>query len=371
MSYQPIFEIKDKTELRTYLKNCKLPHCDEVTKYGNLSQVGEGTFGIVYKAYEYKNRNNVVALKKILVEKEINGFPMTALREINILQKLRHENIVNLLEICREKSDSNTSCTSNFYLVFEFCEYDLSKLFISRSIKFNLGEIKNVLRQLLNGLYFIHINNIVHRDIKPANILITRNGILKLADFGLSKAICCQKREKRMLMTNTVVTLWYRPPEVLLGSKNYGQEIDLWGIGCVMAEMWYRSPILAANSEQQQLQAISNLCGEISTDVWPSVNRLPLYNKMILPTGPKRQLKARLRGVVENENGLDLIDQFLQLDPTKRIDADKALDHDFFWTDPLPCSIDRALLIHEQNNMRPPVKKPSVDNNDEYKDMVY
>ena len=379
MSYQPIFEIKEKTSLRKYIENCKLPQCEEITKYGNFSKVGEGTFGEVYKAYEIQNKTNVVALKKILIKKEIESFPITAIREINILKNLwttddkgrlkRHENIVNLLEICKAKPSSKTSCKSVFYLVFEYCKYDLSRLLLDPSIQFNLGEIKYVLRQLLDGLHFIHINKIVHRDIKPANILITKNGILKLADFGLSKAISFKKLEEGIPMTNKVVTLWYRPPELLLGSKRYAQEIDLWGIGCVMAEMWLRSPLFAGKSEQQQLKEICNICGEINPEIWPNVKLLPLYNEIELPIGSSRQLKHRLRGSVRDENGLNLIDNFLQLDPTKRINADNALYHDFFWTEPPPCSIERCLFLYEQNTMRPPVKKPRID--DEYKSIIY
>lgn len=148
-------------------------------------------------------------------------FPITALREIRILQLLKHENVVNLLEICRTKANKNNSYRSTFYLVFDFCEHDLAGLLSNMNVKFSLGEVKKVLQQLLNGLYYIHSNKILHRDMKAANVLITKNGVLKLADFGLARAFSVSKSGVPNRYTNRVVTLWYRPPELLLGDRNY------------------------------------------------------------------------------------------------------------------------------------------------------
>lgn len=129
---------------------------------------------------------------------------------------------------------------ATFYLVFTFCEHDLAGLLSNRNVKFSLGEIKEVVKQLLDGLYFIHAQKILHRDMKAANVLITKNGVLKLADFGLARPLMKQNPK----YTNRVVTLWYRPPELLLGERNYSPAIDIWGAGCIMAEMWTRSPIM-------------------------------------------------------------------------------------------------------------------------------
>lgn len=211
--------------------------CDDVSKYDRLCKIGQGTFGEVFKA-RHKETGRLVALKKVLMENEKEGFPITALREIKILQLLDHTNVIRLIEICRREEGQSKA---TFFLVFDFCEHDLAGLISNIQVKFSLADIKSVMKQLLEGLYFIHSNKILHRDMKAANILITKTGILKLADFGLARAFSLAKQNR---YTNRVVTLWYRPPELLLGERNYGPAIDLWGAGCIMAEMWTRSPIM-------------------------------------------------------------------------------------------------------------------------------
>ena len=149
-----------------YIEQFDFPFCEEVSKYEKQAKIGQGTFGEVFKARDRKNKNKVVALKKVLMENEKEGFPITALREIRILQLLRHENIVNLIEICRTKASHYNRYKSTFYLVFDFCEHDLAGLLSNVNVKFSLGEIKKVMQQLLNGLYFIHSQKILHRDMK-------------------------------------------------------------------------------------------------------------------------------------------------------------------------------------------------------------
>lgn len=182
--------------------------------------------------------------------------------------------------------------------------------------------------------------------MKAANVLITKNGVLKLADFGLARAFSVSKNNIPNRYTNRVVTLWYRPPELLLGDRNYGPPVDMWGAGCIMAEMWTRSPIMQGNSEQQQVVLISQLCGSFTPEVWPGVQSLELYQKMDLPLGHKRKVKERLKPYVKDSFGCDLLDKLLMLDPNERIDADTALNHDFFWADPMPCDLSKMLSQH-------------------------
>ncbi|CAG0916189.1 unnamed protein product [Notodromas monacha] len=338
------FLFKDPTFVK-YLDNYDYKFCDDASKYEKLAKIGQGTFGEVFKA-KNKQTKLTVALKKVLMENEKEGFPITALRELKILQLLDHENVVNLIEICRTKATQFNRYKSTFFLVFEFCEHDLAGLLSNVNVKFNLGEIKKVMQQLLNGLYFIHSNKILHRDMKAANILITKKGILKLADFGLARPFSMGQKNR---YTNRVVTLWYRPPELLLGDRDYGPPVDLWGAGCIMAEMWTRSPIMQGNTEQHQLNLIVHLCGSITPEVWPNVESLELYSTMEIPKGQKRKVRDRLRNFVKDHNALELLDKLLTLDPAKRINADASLGHDFFWQDPLPQDLENMLKQHTQS----------------------
>ncbi|XP_003387081.1 PREDICTED: cyclin-dependent kinase 9-like [Amphimedon queenslandica] len=321
------------------VRTVNLPYCPEVGKYEKLTKVGQGTFGEVFKAKDRKT-GRLVALKKVCMENEKEGFPMTALREIRILQLLQHNNIVNLVEICRSKATPYNRDKGSIYLVLDFCEHDLAGLLECKEIKFSLSEIKNIMQQLFNALAYIHGNNILHRDMKSCNILVTRKGELKLADFGLARAL---NKGANQRYTNRVVTLWYRPPELFLGERNYGPPIDMWGAGCIMAEMWTRRPIMQGDTEQKQITLICQLCGSISPTEWAGVEKLEYYQKLELPQKENRKLKERLRHFVEDPYALDLIDKLLMLDPRKRIDADSTLEHDFFWKDPLPTDLSKTL----------------------------
>nr|XP_019937395.1 PREDICTED: cyclin-dependent kinase 9 [Paralichthys olivaceus] len=201
-----------------YYDGVEFPFCDEFSKYEKMAKIGQGTFGEVFKA-KHRQTGKKVALKKVLMENEKEGFPITALREIKILQLLKHENVVNLIEICRTKATQFNRYKGSIYLVFDFCEHDLAGLLSNANVKFTLAEIKKVMQMLLNGLYYIHRNKILHRDMKAANVLITRDGVLKLADFGLARAFSLAKNSQGNRYTNRVVTLWYRPPELLLGTR--------------------------------------------------------------------------------------------------------------------------------------------------------
>uniref|UniRef100_A0A2K5DYR8 Cyclin-dependent kinase 9 n=1 Tax=Aotus nancymaae TaxID=37293 RepID=A0A2K5DYR8_AOTNA len=317
------------------------PFCDEVTKYEKLAKIGQGTFGEVFKA-KHRKTCQKVALKKVRMENEKEGFPITALREIKILQLLKHENVVNLIEICRTKASLCNGCKGSIYLVLDFCERDLAGL-SNVLVKFTLSAIKRVIQMLLNGLHYIHRNKILHRDMKAANVLITRDGVLKLADFGLAQAFSLAKNSQPNRYTNHVVTLWYRPPELLLGERDY--------------EMWTRSPIMQDKTEQQQLALISQLCGSITPEMWPNMDKYELYDKLELVKGQKRKVKDRLKAYVWDPYALDFIDKLLVLDPVQCIDSDDALNYDFFWSDPMLSNLKHLTSMFEY--LAPPRRKGS------------
>ncbi|VDN95196.1 unnamed protein product [Brugia pahangi] len=281
------------------------------------------TFYLVFSFCEHdlaarcKRTGRIVALKKILMENEKEGFPITALREVKMLQKLKHKHITELIEICSSRASVHNRERSTFYLVFSFCEHDLAGLLSNTSVRLSLVHIKTLMKHLLEGLYQIHFAKILHRDMKAANVLITKDGILKLADFGLARPLFSKlPGQPEHCYTNRVVTLWYRPPELLLGERHYGPQIDMWGAGCIMAELWTRTPILQGESEQKQLSLISNLCGSINPQTWRGVENLPLYSKMELQQNLNRRVVERLEAYVRDRNALNLIDSLLVLDPS-------------------------------------------------------
>ena len=309
--------------------------------YEKLAKVGQGTYGEVFKA-KNKSTGKVVALKRLLAENGKQGFPLTNLREIIVLKSAKHENVVNLMEICRTKPLKG-SLKVNVSLIMEFCEYDLEKLLLKREISLMGGEIKNLMQQLLAGVSYLHGKGIMHRDMKPSNILLNKQGVLKLADFGLSR---CKNKDtdgSSPRYTNLVVTLWYRPPELLLGERNYGPAVDMWGVGCVMAQMYTRAAILPGNTEVQQLRLITDLCGSITPTVWPGVTQLPVYNAMRTEKNKARRIRINLRGLIRERDALDLIDKLLRLNPVARYDANTSLDHVYFRSHPQICDLNRLL----------------------------
>ncbi|XP_047327491.1 cyclin-dependent kinase C-1-like [Impatiens glandulifera] len=307
--------------------------------FEKLEQIGEGTYGLVYMAKEIKT-GEIVALKKIRMDNEKEGFPITAIREIKILKKLQHENVIKLKEIVTSqgpeadeqgKPDGN-KYNGNIYMVFEYMDHDLTGLADRPGLRFSIPQIKCYMKQLLTGLHYCHINQVLHRDIKGSNLLIDNEGNLKLADFGLARSF---SGDHNANLTNRVITLWYRPPELLLGATKYGPAVDLWSVGCIFAELLYGKPILPGKNEPEQLNKIFELCGSPEEEIWPGVSKIPWYNKF----KPSRPMKRRVKEVFRNfdRHALDLLEKMLALDPSQRISAKDALDAEYFWTDPLPC----------------------------------
>lgn len=282
-------------------------------KYQKLEKVGEGTYGIVYKG---KNRKTgeVVALKMIRLEAEDEGIPSTAIREISLLKLLEHPNIVRLHDVVHSPS--------SLTLVFEFLDSDLKK-FIDTSHGLLPNSIKSFLYQLLQGLAYCHVNKVLHRDLKPSNLLINLEGDLKLGDFGLARAFGIPVRS----YTNEVVTLWYRSPDVLLGSTNYDTSVDLWSVGCIFAEMVNSQPLFSGANIPDQLDKILQRLGTPSKEMWPEMTTLSEYGNG-LKQYPGRPLHELVPGL--SEQGLDLLNGLLQFDPQRRLSAQEALQHPYF-----------------------------------------
>ncbi|RSH84361.1 Cyclin-dependent kinase catalytic subunit [Apiotrichum porosum] len=287
--------------------------------YTKLEKVGEGTYGVVYKAVDLQS-GNFVALKKIRLEAEDEGVPSTSIREISLLKELsKDDNIVKLLDIVHQDA--------KLYLVFEFLDLDLKRYMDSLPDKEALPPnlVKKFTYQLIKGLFYCHVHRVLHRDLKPQNLLIDKEGNLKLADFGLARAFGIPLRT----YTHEVVTLWYRAPEVLLGSRHYSTAIDMWSVGCIFAEMAMRSPLFPGDSEIDEIFRIFRLLGTPDEESWPGIRSLPDY-KSSFPQWHQAELGGAVSGL--DANGLDLLAQTLIYDPAQRISAKRALQHPYFAT---------------------------------------
>lgn len=298
----------------------------ELSDYQRQEKIGEGTYGVVYKALDIKNNNRVVALKKIRLESEEEGVPSTTIREISLLKELKDENIVRLYDIIHSESNK-------LYLVFEFLDLDLKKYMESIPQGVGLGArmIKRFMNQLLKGIKHCHSHRVLHRDLKPQNLLIDKDGNLKLADFGLARAFGVPLRA----YTHEVVTLWYRAPEILLGGKQYSTGIDIWSVGCIFAEMCNRKPLFPGDSEIDEIFRIFKIMGTPNENTWPDVIQFPDF-KPAFPKWTKKKLSYYISNL--NSDGIDLLENMLAYDPCNRISAKRALKHPYFKDDDLPSS---------------------------------
>ncbi|RKP25934.1 kinase-like domain-containing protein [Syncephalis pseudoplumigaleata] len=295
--------------------------------YERLGQVGEGTYGKVYKARN-RETGQLVALKRIRMETERDGFPITAMREMKLLQSMCHDNVVKLYEVMILKG--------SVYLVFEYMDYDLAGVQAHPMIQWRDVHVKCLLRQLLSGLDYLHQKGILHRDIKGSNLLLSRKGELKLTDFGLAR---WYRPDQPIDYTNRVVTLWYRPPELLLGETKYGPEIDLWGAGCILLELLTGKPPFQGHDEISQLEQIYQVMGAPNPQTWPQVVDLPWYH-LIRPKEAYPSIFHERYASILSPGTFALAEQLLSMNPAHRPTAQQALAHAYFTEAPLPCSPD-------------------------------
>jgi len=275
--------------------------------------LGEGTYGQVYKA-RHRSTGNIVALKKMKIDSEEEGVPSTALREVALLRALDHENVVRLFDVC---------CSpSKLILVFEFLENDLKKYMKAQGRSgLNDRTVRSFTFQLCKGLEYCHANRVIHRDLKPHNLLIDSHNRLKIADFGLARTFSLPVPK----YTHEVITVWYRPPEILLGSQLYSLPVDMWSTGCILAEMATGQALFCGDSEIDTIFKIFQKLGTPTEEEWPGVSELPDFK----PTFPKWKHKGweniRNMKTIIGTDGIDLLQQFLAYDPASRLSARRAL----------------------------------------------
>lgn len=290
-------------------------------KPGNESVVGSGTYGKVFKGLNVYTKG-LVALKRIRMEGERDGFPVTAVREIKLLQSLRHINIVNLQEVMVEKNDC--------FMVFEYMSHDLTGLLNHPSFKLDAAQKKHLAKQLFEGLDYLHIRGVLHRDIKAANILVSNEGILKLADFGLARFYA---KRHQLDYTNRVITIWYRSPELLLGETKYTAAVDVWSAACVMVEIFTRNAIFTGDgTELSQLEKIYNILGTPNRQEWPGLVDMAWF-ELLRPTAKRKNIFAEKYRDRMTEAGFDLLAAMFRYDPAKRPNAAEVLQHPYFTTE--------------------------------------
>ncbi|KAK3605818.1 hypothetical protein CHS0354_002436 [Potamilus streckersoni] len=286
----------------------------KIESYTKLDKLGEGTYATVFKG-KSRLTDNLVALKEIRLEHE-EGAPCTAIREVSLLRDLKHANIVTLHDIIHtEKS---------LTLVFEYLEKDLKQYMDDCGNIMSMTNVKIFLYQLLRGLAYCHKKQVLHRDLKPQNLLINERGELKLADFGLARA----KSIPTKTYSNEVVTLWYRPPDVLLGSTEYSTQIDMWGVGCIFYEMACGRPLFPGSTVEDELHLIFKTLGTPTEENSPGISQNEEFLNYTFPfyePEPLINIAPRLDG-----DGTDLLSMFLLYEAKKRTSAADALKHPFF-----------------------------------------
>jgi len=310
--------LKEKPKLSEDLVNSKSVY---YRKPGNESVVGSGTYGKVFKGLNVYTKK-LVALKRIRMEGERDGFPVTAVREIKLLRSLSHRNVVHLQEVMVEGNEC--------FMVFEYLSHDLTGLLNHPNFVLEPAQKKHLAQQMFEGLDYLHSRGVLHRDIKAANILVSSEGILKLADFGLARFYA---KHRQLDYTNRVITIWYRSPELLLGETRYGPAVDIWSAACVLVEIFTKHAIFPGDgSEINQLEKIHAVMGTPNRKEWPNLIEMPWF-ELLRPNHRKPNVfEAKYKNVV-TPAAFDLLAKMLQYDPDKRPTAAEVLQHPYFTTE--------------------------------------
>ncbi|PHH77197.1 hypothetical protein CDD80_813 [Ophiocordyceps camponoti-rufipedis] len=306
--------------------------CRSVEGYEKLNDIEEGTYGWVARGLD-KATGKVVALKRLKLEPgDRSGLPVTGLREIQVLRDCRHANIVGLHEVVVGGGDDD-KLDRSIFLVLEFVEHDIKGILDDMPQPFLASEVKRLLLQLTQGVAYLHDHWILHRDLKTSNLLLNNRGQLKIADFGMARYVGDPPPRR---LTQLVVTLWYRAPELLLGARSYGPAVDMWSVGCIFAELVDREPLLQGTNEMDQTAKIFLLCGLPDKHKWPSFRSLPNASGLKLPPEAPTESSIRRRFPTLTAAAAGLLDGLLALDPDRRPSARDVLAHEYFRQDPKP-----------------------------------
>ncbi|KAG5612407.1 hypothetical protein H5410_023688 [Solanum commersonii] len=302
--------------------------------YEKIDKVGSGTYSNVYRARD-RDTGMIVALKKVRFDTSEPESIKFMAREIMILQKLDHPNIIKLEGLATSRMHYS------LYIVFEYMQSDLTSIISRPDMRLSEAQIKCYMQQLLSGLQHCHERGILHRDIKGSNLLIDKNGMLKIADFGLANHF---NPEKKRPLTSRVVTLWYRAPELLLGATDYGIGIDLWSAGCLMAEMFAGRPILPGRTEVEQLHKIFKLCGTPTEDYWRKTKLSTTFRPPYTYRSNKKEAFRHFPA-----SSWRLLSVLLALNPANRGSAGSALQDEFFSTSPLACELSELPVVYKED----------------------
>ena len=278
---------------------------------------------------------SLVAIKKIRLRSVSEGLSMDAIRELAVLQELHHDGVVAVLDVFSHNANVN--------VVLDLMQHDLEAVVRDGSIRLTEADVKRFVFQILQALEYCHRRHVLHRDLKPGNVLLAK-GRVKLADFGLAKLFGSPERR----LSPQACTLWYRAPELLFGSTAYGPAMDVWSVGCIMAELHWRRPLFAGpESEIAQLQRIFSVCGTPQQRGWEGADCLPEYIRFEPVEGGRREWRDVFLGM--EAAGVELIGSMLELDPAKRVSAREALQSPWFSTGSAMTPLEKLPMLPEKD----------------------